>query len=238
MKRSREEVDSRREALATMLRDQGYLPVKELCARLNVSEPTLRRDLSELAKASKITRTHGGALVDYNLRFPSFQQRRVVQAEAKRRIAQQALPYIQNNSVLYLDAGTTIYEVAQQIRDSDISKLTIVTSSLPISETLAGVAGIEVFLTGGRLLERQSILIGQISERSIQQFRYDWALMSAEGLNDTGLWNTTADVVRQQKSVLKNSENVMFCLDQSKQGQQAEYFLCRWNRRFHLNTDV
>jgi DeoR/GlpR family transcriptional regulator of sugar metabolism len=236
MKRSRAEVAARREALAELLREKGYLPVRELVRLMNVSEATLRRDLSALEKDNHITRTHGGALVDYNLRFPSFQQRLEVNRDHKRAIARQAVDMIQPDTRLYLDAGTTIYEIALLIKNSQRMPLEIVTPNLPVAEVMAGVEGLRVFLTGGCLLERQSILIGPLSEVGIRSLHFDLALMSAEGFDDKGLWNSTEEVVRQQKVVLKQSSKVVFCIDPSKHAQQAEVFLGAWKPEYILNS--
>lgn len=50
-------VKARRERLAAMLAQYGYMPVGELCRRLEVSEATARRDLAALAGEKKIKRT-------------------------------------------------------------------------------------------------------------------------------------------------------------------------------------
>ena len=43
---------ARRERLAQIIEQHRYLPVKELCRRLEVSEATLRRDLAALVQAN------------------------------------------------------------------------------------------------------------------------------------------------------------------------------------------
>ena len=68
-------VQARRQRLAGLLARHHYLSLGELCDRLEVSEPTARRDLAALAADRAITRTRGGALVEYNQKFPSFRER-------------------------------------------------------------------------------------------------------------------------------------------------------------------
>ena len=43
-------VEARRDKLASLIETHRYLPLRELCKRLGVSEATARRDLAELAK--------------------------------------------------------------------------------------------------------------------------------------------------------------------------------------------
>jgi DeoR/GlpR family transcriptional regulator of sugar metabolism len=70
MKVARHIIEARREAIAKLLSKVGYVPVLEICKQFNVSEATARRDLTELESQRRITRTHGGALSDFNRNFP------------------------------------------------------------------------------------------------------------------------------------------------------------------------
>ena len=75
MKVARHIIEARREAIAKLLSKVGYVPVLEICKQFNVSEATARRDLTELENQRRITRTHGGALSDFNRNFPPLDDR-------------------------------------------------------------------------------------------------------------------------------------------------------------------
>src|SRR2546421_622891 len=100
-------VHERRERLDYLLRQHSYLPVHELCRRLQVSEATARRDLASLAKDGQITRTFGGALAEFNQQFTPFRLRVKFASEGKRAISLAAAAKIQPGMSVYLDAGTT-----------------------------------------------------------------------------------------------------------------------------------
>ena len=85
------------------------LGIADLCKEFGISGATVRRDLAYLEKSRQITRTYGGALADYNHRFPSFRQRRSVGSEGKHVIAKEALRLLRPEMVVYLDAGTTVF---------------------------------------------------------------------------------------------------------------------------------
>src|SRR5580693_9146952 len=85
-----EVIKSRREQLAGLLQQHGYLPLAQVCERLKISEATARRDLATLARDKIITRTYGGALMDVNQRFPSFRERQAREHTAKYQIAMAA----------------------------------------------------------------------------------------------------------------------------------------------------
>src|SRR5882757_7297390 len=106
-------VRARRERLGQLLEQHRYLPVKELCRRLGVSEATARRDLAALVDEKKITRTYGGALHEFNDRFPSFRDRQGQGARAKEKVARMALAYFEPDRTYFFDSGTTIFALAQ-----------------------------------------------------------------------------------------------------------------------------
>ena len=89
----------------------------------------MRRDLTHMEERKLITRTYGGAMADFNLRFPSFRQRRNVAADAKRSIAQAALKLLRPEQTVFLDNGTTVFALTEALRDFPIRPLTCVTGS-------------------------------------------------------------------------------------------------------------
>ena len=231
-------VHARRAKLAALLEQHRFLPVKELCRRLEVSEATVRRDLSALVEQKKITRTFGGALKEYNDRFPSFRERQSHSARGKARIAKAALSLIEPGKTYFFDSGTTIHSIAKVFSEAPVTPVTIVTSNLPVSEILAVIPGVEVFLLAGQLLHLQSTLLGETALRSLEFWHFDRAFLSAEAMTPSGIWNSQLAIVEQQKVVLRRSTRHVFCLDGSKLGRQAPHFLIGWDQIESLLTDV
>jgi len=231
-------VEARRRKLAELLQRHRYLGIADLCKEFGISEATVRRDLVSLEKSSLITRTYGGALADYNLRFPSFRSRRSTGTEGKQSIAKQTLELLKPESVLYLDAGTTIFALAEAIRIAHIRPLTCVTSNLPAADLLAEVDGVDVYLLGGQLLRRQSVLLGDEACRSASHWKFDLALLCAEGMTREGVWNSSPAVVALQKAVIAQSRSTVLLLDRTKLGRTAPAFLGGWDSITALITDT
>lgn len=221
-----------------MIAQYGYLPVQELCRRLGVSEATARRDLSGLQKEKRVRRIYGGAISEYENRFPSFAERRDQSRRVKARIAKAALSYILPESICFFDAGTTIYAIAEAFHKHPIVPLKIVTSNIPIGELLAVVPGVEVFLVAGQLLSRQSVLLGEMARKSLEFWKFDVAFLSAEAMNSSGIWNSQAAIVEQQKAVIFRTARPVFCLDGSKLKRTAPHFLLPWNKVDLLLSEV
>ena len=231
-------VQARRDRLAELLGQHRYLPVKELCRRLGVSEATARRDLAALVGEKKIKRTHGGALSEFNDRFPSFRDRQGTGGRAKAKIARAALAYMEPGGTYFMDSGTTICAMAEAFRDHPITPGTIVTSNLPVGEMLAAIPDVQVFMVAGQLLHLQSTLLGEMAQRSLEFWKFDTAFLSAEAMNPAGIWNSQAAIVDQQRVVLERSARTVFCIDGSKLNREAPHFLVPWDRVDALVTDV
>jgi len=231
-------VKERRERLADLISSNGYLPVQELCRRLQVSEATARRDLSVLEAEKRIKRTYGGAISEFDNRFPSFTERRDHALSAKKKIAGAALSFIAPESTLFFDTGTTVYAIAEALRSRTVVPIKIVTSSIPVGELLAGIPGVDVFLVSGQLLPRQSVLLGETAIKSLDFWRFDLAFLSAEGMNAAGIWNSQAAIVEQQKAVVKRSRHVVLCLDGTKLNRSVPHFFLPWSRVDLLLTDI
>ncbi len=230
-------VEERRAKLSALLSSHRYLPVRDICRRLGVSEATARRDLAHLEKHRHIRRTFGGALTDYDSRFPPFRERLRHAAAAKREIARTSLALVPDGSICYFDSGTTVHALAEAVRDSLFQSLTVVTNNLPVAETLSGLDGIRICLIGGELLPSQSLLLGESACRAAKLWSFTRAFLSAEGATRKGLWNTRPEVVSFQRAVMSRAEESIFLIDATKIGTTTAHHLCAWNKVGSVITD-
>jgi DeoR/GlpR family transcriptional regulator of sugar metabolism len=232
-------VTSRRERLRGLIRTDGFLPVAEICHRLGVSAATARRDLVAVAADGRITRTHGGALADYNAAFASVGERATRARSAKGRIAAAALGRLPRTGTVFLDAGTTVQALARQLlRRSDFKGLTIVTNSLPVATMLGGAPNLELHVLGGTFLHRQAVLFGDDAVRSLTRWRFTAAFLGGEGLDARGVTNSHAAIAAFQRAVMRRSAAVWFLLDTTKLGRTTPFRVADWNGSTGLVTDA
>lgn len=231
-------VQARREKLAALIERHRYLPVGELCRRLGVSEATARRDLAALVRSNKIKRTHGGALSEFNDRFPSFNERQRTSQRSKAEIGAAALRLMRPGGVYFLDSGTTIFALAEAFRERPVVPVSIVTSNIPAGELLSSVPNVRVFLVAGQILGRQSVILGDAACRSMEFWNFDMAFLSAEAANGSGIWNTQEIIVQQQLAAIRRSTRVVYCIDKRKIGSSAPHLLLRWPEVDCLLTDA
>lgn len=215
--------------MTLLLRDRAYLPIAELCRRFRISEATARRDLDALSKQRTVVRTFGGAMGDYNRRFAPFSDRLKLAAAAKTRIAKLAIEQLEPGMTVFIDAGTTLYILAQLLAKEPLTSLVVVTNSLAVAEKLAPVDQIEVNLTGGTLLAKQSVLLGRAANESVKFYQFDFALLGAEAFNDEGVWNSADNVVELQHAVMSRSSRHAVCVDARKLDKTAPSKLAAWD---------
>lgn len=232
-------VESRHERLRALIRTDGFLPVAEICRRLDVSPATARRDLASVAANGHITRTRGGALADYNASFASLGERSGRARTAKGRIAAAALAWFPSRGTVFLDAGTTVSALARLLlRRQALTGLTIVTNSLPVATLLGGAKGLELHVLGGTFLHRQAVLLGVDAVRALQDWRFAAAFMSGEGMDAGGVTNSHAEIAAFQRAVLQRTTAPYFCLDATKLGRVTPHRVAGWEKLGALVTDA
>ena len=193
-------IDERRNIILKMLKDSGKVKVTDLSRVFNISEVTIRNDLSELEQEGLLTRVHGGAVgtkkAYYNM---SLNDRMSVKREEKIEIARAVKSMIDNGDTVMLDSGTTTYYVAREL--ADISNLTIVTNSLPVAQELSYQNSINVILLGGSLDPRYQFTYGDDALSQLKKYKADKMIIAVDGVSALGGLTTyhylEAEVSRQ-----------------------------------------
>src|SRR3954453_23713295 len=114
--------ETRRREIAEALRSSGAITVAEVEARFGVSAMTARRDLDDLERRGVLRRTHGGAVLPAtSAHEDSFARRLKVAADAKRRLAEEAVSRMRAGETVFLDSSTTAYFLARRIIETGIA---------------------------------------------------------------------------------------------------------------------
>lgn len=116
----------------------GLSSISEIADVLEVSEPTVRRDLIALEAEGAIIRLHGSAQLAENRSSEiAFESREKINLIATRAIAESAYSRLEMNSNIFLDAGTTVLQLARLIRMKPMN-LRVFTNCLPVAQLLMG----------------------------------------------------------------------------------------------------
>jgi len=171
----------RRLAIQRQLTTAGAVSVEALSRMLGASVATIRRDLNDLEEEGLIRRTHGGATIEAPRGADQeFALREQVDADAKRAIAAAALRFVEPDTTVLMNDGSTMLAIAREIVASDI-RLTVVTPGVNVATLLSEAPGVTVYLLGGNLRHRTLGTSGVFAERMLSVFNADVALIAAEG---------------------------------------------------------
>lgn len=109
--------DNRRNEIINILKLKEYAEISYLSQKFNVSEMTIRRDIEKLEKEGKVLKVYGGVRLKEILEFEgSIDERKVINSEAKKAIANKAVNFIEDGDVIAFDASTTAIELSMKIK--------------------------------------------------------------------------------------------------------------------------
>ena len=206
----------RQKQILSLLLKQGRLSVTEIVEQFLVSEATARRDLESLASEGKAQRVHGGAIAMEQAppELPIL-EREIEQSSEKVHIGRVTAELIADNDSVFLGSGTTVLEVAKNIRDR--KNLTVITNSLPVLNALAGLKEITVISLGGQLRDSELSFIGHITEQALAEIRVDKAVMGTRGISlEHGLTNDYLQETLTDRAILKIGREVIIVADHTK----------------------
>ncbi|SET54716.1 transcriptional regulator, DeoR family [Oceanobacillus limi] len=197
-----------------LLEQKKIVRIHELVEELNASESTIRRDLSELEQQNRLKRVHGGAsLLHQTKEEPSVLEKSTKNLSEKSKIAAYAVSLIKDNDSIYLDAGTTTYEMIQHISAKDITVVTNGPSHIkPLLEK-----GIHTYLLGGFVKPRTEALIGQLAIQSLEKFRFDKSFIGVNGIHlHDGFTTPDPEEAALKSTAIKLSQRAFVVADHSK----------------------
>ena len=206
--------NNRQLEILEILSEKGNVSVEELAKMFQVSRMTIRRDLEKLQESNLLQRTHGGALLNRVLLHEmAYHEKREEHAQAKHLIAQEALKCMKNASIIYLDAGTTTYELALKMPREG---LTIITNDIRIAAHLMVTNNTVIFL-GGTILKDTGSTNDQHAQNMLESFNIDLAVIATSSI-DNKFYLCTPDHDRQiiKQLAMRQSERCILVTDASK----------------------
>ncbi|RMG65838.1 MAG: DeoR/GlpR transcriptional regulator [Chloroflexi bacterium] len=215
----------RQNQILQLLARNQRITVAEVCETFEVSEATARRDLEALAEQGKLQRVHGGAIAlrEAPPEAPILQRERE-QAAEKIRIGLAAAALVQDGETVFLGSGSTVLEAARALRTKE--SLTVITNSLPVINTLAGLPNITLICLGGQLRKSELSFIGHITEQALTEVRADKVLLGIRAISlDHGLTNDYLAETMTDRAILRVGREVILLADHTKLGRVAPAFV-------------
>jgi DeoR/GlpR family transcriptional regulator of sugar metabolism len=212
-------VDRRRRILQRVAEEQT-IKIGELARELNVSEMTIRRDISRLESDGFLRHTHGGATAHITKSIElAFNARALEHAAEKRLIGMRAAEDLAGPSVLFVGVGTTTEQFSLFLTPTP--GLQVITGSLPVA-SLLGSRPVHVIALGGTVREEELACVGPVATGTIARYRADVAVLGAAGVSGRfGITEFDDEVAEVNRAAIEHSSRLVVLADASKIGVDA-----------------
>ncbi len=208
----------RKSLIVKLVNERKSVTLNELIDILDTSRSTIRRDLNELDEEGKLVKVFGGAksLDDSEqliVRDSKFSVRSTQNLESKLGIGRYAASLINDEDLVFIDAGTSTYMMIEFLVDS---KATFVTNGLKQAQALAA-ANLNAYLLGGNLKSDTEAVVGGEAVRSLWRYNFTKGFFGTNGVTAENGYMTPEAIEASVKEMAlsKCRESYILC-DHSK----------------------
>ena len=208
----------RRAIILKMLEKENEVSVTKLSKALDISEFTIRKDLTNLQNRNLLVRTRGGAIrrpVENLNEDTAISQKRMFNFHVKARIGQLASTLISNGDHIMLDSGTTTLEIARHL--DKFTDLTIITNALNIAEELMKYKRFNVIMLGGHVRFNSHSTIGPIALKDLSHFTNYKLFVGVDSFSfENGISTPNMEEAMLNQAMIAQASEVIAVFDSSK----------------------
>lgn len=223
----------RRQAILSLLAQQGELSVDALVSRFAVSAVSIRKDLAALEEEGLLLRRYGGAVP-----LPQDSQQEAAHpiSAYKHAIAQAAVQLLQPQSRIIIDSGSTTAAMIPKL--GRVQGLVVMTNSLNVANALRALEHEPALLmTGGTWDPHSESFQGQVAEQVLRSYDFDQLFIGADGI-DLERGTTTFNELRGLSQVMAEvAREVIVMLESDKVGRRMPNLELPWSSIHTLITD-
>ncbi|MCI1640760.1 MAG: DeoR/GlpR family DNA-binding transcription regulator [Bacteroidales bacterium] len=227
----------RHKSILDILQLQGSVSVTDLAERLDVSEVTIRKDLTALEKQNRLYRTHGRAIPI----SPYIGDRHINEKEKqfvmeKIAIGKKAASLVSEHDSILIASGTTILYTAKELMNEH--DITVITASVSVSSMLSQNKAIDVVQLGGVVRESSVSTVGSFAEDMLKYFNCNLLFMGADGVDlDFGVTTTNMMEANLNRLMMNTAQKTILLADSSKFGKRGFSKICDMDKIDEIITD-
>ncbi|MFD2445379.1 DeoR/GlpR family DNA-binding transcription regulator [Bacillus sp. CGMCC 1.16607] len=227
---------ARKNKIKELIIEKKSVTVSELTNLFKVTEETIRRDLKQLEDEGLLNRTYGGAYIsdgvqnDVNVNLREF-----IHVEGKKKIASKCISMIKSGDSIFLDASTTSLVIASQLEDK---KLTVVTNSIKVVNTLIEKPNINIVVIGGTLASSSLSNLGRNAESNMSHYFFDTAFISCRSVSmQHGVTDSNEQQAGIRKLATEHANNVYLIADYTKFDKTSFARICGFDKINNVVVD-
>ncbi|ETX12241.1 DeoR family transcripitonal regulator [Marinomonas ushuaiensis DSM 15871] len=227
-------MNQRHHEIVQWINEQGRQTLQTVADQFSVSVQTIRSDIRLLAEKGLLLRSHGEVIPFPHRENISFDQRRIRNAEGKKRIADLCISKIADYQSIFLGSGSSVAEVASQL--NAFQGLQVMTTNLHAARNLCEHPDCELTISGGKVRMRDQDIIGGDAMRFFQRYRADIGIFSVATTNKQGhLFDFTDEEVMAREALVEHCHYKILVIDSTKFEKESR---CLWGRISDYNCVI
>jgi len=212
----------RHDSIIKLLDQYEKVEITELSRIHEVSEMTIRRDLSSLEEQGILERIKGGAIQIKRLTTEaSFEKKKLLMKEEKSAIGKALPQFIENNDTVFIAGGTTVLQAAM-----NLNKLSLrIISNNPALESIY-LDNSNLIILGGEFRHETHCIVGEQAINMVSQIFANKAIIGVDGVSiKYGLTNNFSFVEAglYRKMIEHTHGKVIVVADHTKIGKVAAF---------------
>lgn len=213
-------IEERFSYILNKIEKYGRVKVSDLSRELDVSEVTIRKDLTLLEEREYLRRTFGGAVaLRPHVKQSSLDEKRVENIDLKKIIGAKCGAYLHDSLDIFLDSGTTTYEIIDEI--VKYNDITVVTYDLAIAMKLSKYPHIRTYMLGGYIENTTDVALSIEGVRTLSRLHADICFIGTDAFDDKRVYSTSDIKANVKRTMLENSKFRVLVSDSSKFMQEG-----------------
>lgn len=208
--------EQRRIEILTYLREKKEVSVADLAGKFNVSLPTIRADLTFLEENNKLTRTHGGAILNKKIgEYQTISEKKIINTDKKIMIAKKAIELVEENDTIALDSGTTSFALCKKL--TSFKNLTLIINDFAIANFLSENSTFKLIFVGGLIGRDINSTNGPKALSFLDNINCDKAFLACESFDlKKGFSTFDENQASFKKRLMETSKTKIMLIDSSK----------------------
>ncbi len=230
--------EEKKEYILNKLNKFKILKIKELSRDLDCTDAAIRYIVNDLAKNKLLRRVHGGvAKGEKTVADISVSLLKTKNIEEKKQIAEIALNFIEENSTIILDSGTTNCVFAEKI--NGFKNLNVITNSIKIANILYRKPDVNIIVLGGIIRRLTDSIVNYSNESPVKTLKANKLFLNVGAITiNEGLTDPCYQEAMIKRDMIGIASEIIVLADSTKIGKVAISSICSFTRINKFITDT
>lgn len=216
--------EERQDRILHKLSTFGKVVASRLAIDLNVSEDTIRRDLTELEQKNLLKKVYGGAL-PLDRPVVDYLDRENKDLDLKQKLVEKALFLLKNDQFIAIDGSSTNLQLSKNL-PKDI-RLTILTNSYSIAQVCSMNPNFDILMLGGTLMRESMANVGDVAAEQAKRYHPELCFMGVYGVDsEYGLTIPYQSEVSIKRQLVLSSSKVVSFVAPAKLNTISKFQVC------------